>query len=344
MGAEMEAEKIDRLIDYIDGMVVTGEGRTGTSDEFDFSDNSGFTEKLAEGLKEITMEIRKVPLSGLFAKYEQFVRDLSIKKNKRIKLLTKGASTELDKSLVEKVSPLLTKCVLYLAGDSPHLIRKESSQGRNGTIIMTAGNENGTVCIEVLNDAVDFTGEIKAGVYDFEVTDNNNESGGFYELLTSLRRTMEALGGSVTLENRVGASFKICLPESTSIINGITVRAGPLYFIFPYGAVLEYIDVPAEVLKDNFAVSGNEKIPFMVLSDFLDLEREKSRTKTVVVTSLENKKTGFVVDECLGEYQAVVKPVGHRSYNRLWLGGATVLRDGETAFILDVGRLHRNVR
>jgi two-component system chemotaxis sensor kinase CheA len=159
-----------------------------------------------------------------------------------------------------------------------------------------------------------------------------------------VRRNIQALRGTVDIKSSLGkgSTFTIRLPLTLAIIDGFLVRVGRTFYVIPLESVLECVELPQ---NNNEEMSGNHYVnlrgtilPILSLRDFFveqEAPREDTRENVVVVKSGENK-FGLIVEELLGEFQTVIKPLGKIYRGVRGIGGSTILGSGEVALIIDV--------
>src|SRR5690606_36011769 len=108
----------------------------------------------ARALPESVMSVRMVPMDYVFSRFPRLVRDLAGKLDKDVVLVTEGKSTELDKSLTERIVDPLTHLVrnsLDHGIESPD-VREAAGKLRQGTLSLSARHQGGSILIEVSDD------------------------------------------------------------------------------------------------------------------------------------------------------------------------------------------------
>lgn len=332
--------------------------------------------KLIEEIRDSTMGIRMVPIGETFSRFERVVHDLSREKGKRVELNIAGGETELDKTLIDKISDplihLIRNSVDHGIGTPEE--REASGKPPQGTLSLNAYHETGSIVIEVSDDgngldrdsiyakALDL-GMVKSEqvlsddeIYQFifqpgfstakEVSDISGRGVG----MDVVKKNIESLRGTVVLESErgTGTTVRIHLPLTLAIIDGFMVKLAGAFYVLPLDMVTECTEVLKEELDSKEGGSyinlRGDVLPFMKMREFFRETGDEPAKAKVVVVEYARKKIGLVVDDLIGEFQTVIKPLG-RIFSRLqWLSGSTILGTGEVAYILDIPKLIKNAR
>ena len=153
-------------------------------------------------------------------------------------------------------------------------------------------------------------------------------------------RKITEVRGEVDIESVLGQGTKIIikLPLTLSIIDGLLVRIAETNFIIPLTAVDKIYAIERSKIENNFnnlLTLDAEQIPFHNLPDEFDLQKGKHQIVEVIVIKYDDKKVGLVVDNVIGEYQAVLKPLGKMYSEQEMISGASILGDGTVALVMD---------
>jgi len=326
--------------------------------------------RLIERTRELAMNLRMVAIGPTFRKMERVVHDVAHESAKEVTLKFQGEETELDKNLIEKISDPLVHIVRNSVDhglESP-AERERAGKPRVGSISLSALHQSGNIIIEVTDDGrgLDYARirdkAIERGLADAERSYSNHEiqqfifSPGFSTAekiseisgrgvgMDVVKKNIEALRGSIRIHSEVGSgmSIRIALPLTLAIIDGFLVRTGTQKFIIPLDSIKECIDIGRrksdDVSKDNQLHDlRGDALPYVRLSDVfrMPITSEDFRESLVVVQHGE-QRFGIVIDEPLGEYQTVVKPLTGFLTGLPGVGGATILGGRDTALILDI--------
>jgi two-component system chemotaxis sensor kinase CheA len=375
----IDAEKLDQLINLIGELVITGANVRQLADrvsDADLNESVSAMSRLIEDVRDSTMNLRMVQIGETFKRYERVVRDLSRDRGKEIELVITGGETELDKTLIEKISdPLM------------HLIRNSIDHGigtpeervaggkpRHGTIQLNAYYETGSIVIEVSDDGggLDRDKILKKAMLNGLVQpDHKMSDEDIYQIIFQpgfstaeqvtnisgrgvgmdvVRRNIESLRGAIVIDSvsGVGTTMRIHLPLTLAIVDGFMVKVEDCYYVMPLDMVTECLETNMDEVasKDggNFMNLRGEVLPFMRLREFFQSETEAPRKENIVVLEYARIKAGLVVDTLVGEFQTVIKPLGKLFKNLQWVSGATILGTGEVALILDVPKLIQHIQ
>lgn len=375
----IDAEKLDHLINLIGELVITGSNVKQISET---EEKAGIVKavsdmsKLIEEIRDSTMGIRMVPIGETFNRFERVVHDLSREKGKRIELKIVGGETELDKTLIDKISDplihLIRNSVDHGIGTPDE--REKAGKSPDGTLVLNAYHETGSIVIEVSDDGSGldrdriFAKALEQGMikpdqnlsddelYQFifqpgfstakEVSDISGRGVG----MDVVKKNIESLRGTVILESEkgIGTTVRIHLPLTLAIIDGFMVKLADAFYVLPLDMVTECTEVLKGELDSKEGGSyinlRGDVLPFMKMRDFFRETGNEPEKPKVVVVEYARKKIGLVVDDLIGEFQTVIKPLG-RIFGRLqWLSGSTILGTGEVAYILDIPKLIKNAR
>ncbi|HMK44854.1 MAG TPA: chemotaxis protein CheA [Dissulfurispiraceae bacterium] len=328
-------------------------------------------ERLTAELRDNTMNIRMMPIGTTFSKFKRLVRDLSAELGKEIDLLTEGAETELDKTVIEKLGDPL---VHIIRNSIDHGIerpdaRTASGKNRRGCITLSAGHAGAHVVIRIADDgaglnkkAIRAKGSERGLIAsDAELSDEEIYAlilqPGFStaKTLTNIsgrgvgmdvvKQAVDALRGTINIASRAGTGtvMTLTLPLTLAIIDGLLVSIAGDYFIFPLSAVEECV----ELTDDDRAESHGRHLvnirgsltPYIDLREQFGVCEERPPIQQVVVSRIERMRMGFVVDSVIGQHQTVIKSLGAIHKNIMGLSGATILGDGTVALILDLQRI-----
>jgi len=174
-----------------------------------------------------------------------------------------------------------------------------------------------------------------------------------------VRRNIEALRGSVSIDSElgVGTTITIQLPLTLAIIDGFNVSIDNESYIFPLEMIHECLTLTPAQIKEasvqNYITLRDDVLPIVHLKEYFDVDND-SYNKTymvhhnrerhnIVVVEFANKKIGLIVDELLGEVQAVIKPLGRIFKGLSGFAGFTILGSGMVALVLDIPGLIKQV-
>ncbi len=374
----VDIHKVDSLVNLVGELVITQSMLALLSAEVD----GVLGEKLQVAMRELErntrdmqesiMSIRMLPISFVFNRFPRVVRDISAKLHKQVDLVIAGGSTEIDKSLIEKLVDPLTHLVrnsLDHGIEAPD-IRSKQGKPSTGTITLSAAQQGGNIVIVVSDDGAGLArdkilSKAKAlGLVSQEwlsdeqltalimspgfstasqITDVSGRGVG----LDVVKRNIESMGGTIHIHSvaNQGTQFHIRLPLTLAIVDGMIVSAGSQQFIIPLVNIVESMQPNAEHLK----LIGNQPMlelrntywPIVCLHELMAVTPQKSQPTEAILVLMEasNVKFALMVDDLIGQQQVVIKSL-EQHYQRVpGIAGATIMGDGSVALILDAESL-----
>ena len=372
-------EKVDQLINLVGELVITQSmlaQRSGTLDPVNHGDllnSMSQLERNARDLQESVMSIRMMPMEYVFSRYPRLVRDLAGKLNKQVELTLQGSSTELDKSLIERIIDPLTHLVRNSLdhGIEEPATRIAAGKSAVGNLVLSAEHQGGNICIEVIDDGAGLNREkilAKAASQGLAVSDSMSDeevgmlifAPGFStaEQVTDVsgrgvgmdvvKRNIQEMGGHVEIRSQAGkgTTIRILLPLTLAILDGMSVKVNDEVFILPLNAVMESLQPQAE---DLHPLAGGERVlqvrgeylPLVELYRVFEVEGAKTDATHGIVVILQSagRRYALLVDQLIGQHQVVVKNLESNYRKVPGISAATILGDGSVALIVDVSAL-----
>lgn len=372
-------EKVDQLINLVGELVITQSMLAQRSNELDpvnhgdLITSMGQLQRNARDLQESVMSIRMMPMEYVFSRFPRLVRDLAGKLGKQVELTLVGSSTELDKSLIERIIDPLMHLVRNSLDHGIEMPEKRLEAGKNavGNLILSAEHQGGNICIEVTDDGAGLNRErilAKAMSQGMAVNENmtDDEVGmlifapGFStaEQVTDVsgrgvgmdvvKRNIQEMGGHVEIQSKQGSgtTIRILLPLTLAILDGMSVRVAGEVFILPLNAVMESLQ-PRE--EDLHPLAGGERVlevrgeylPLVELWKVFDVDGAKTEATQGIVVILQSagRRYALLVDQLIGQHQVVVKNLESNYRKVPGISAATILGDGSVALIVDVSAL-----
>jgi two-component system, chemotaxis family, sensor kinase CheA len=376
----VSTDRLDRLVNLVGELVVNQSIVSQTVASYGpekltaLKEAVGRMDRHARELYEGMMATRMVPLRHLFGRFPRLVRDLAAAVGKQVDLQLSGEETELDKTVIDKISDPLT-----------HLIRNaidhglerpdERRDGRKpeiGTVSLGAYQQGGNIYIEVADDGRGLDREriLARAVRDglvaadqalsdaevleliyrpgFSTADSITEVSGRGVGMDVVKRNLEALGGSMTTRSDPGKGtrFRIKLPLTLAILDGQTIRVGDQTYLLPLAGILESIRPGPGAFRfvpecGEVVVVRGRGLPLLRLDRVFDVrpDQETQVRGPVVIIEHAGASAALAVDEILGQQQVVIKSLERNFHKVEGITGATILGDGRVALILDVAEL-----
>ena len=370
----VSSDKLDELMNLVSELVTTQASLTlynqkNETPELEIISEN--IEKLSRRLRDIAFGMTLVPINNMFSRFQRLVRDVSMSLNKEVQFVTEGGETELDKSIIETLTDPLMHIIRNSLDHGLELPenREALDKPRKGTVKLKAFYSGVFVYVQIIDDGkgidVDVIREkaISKGfmkpddvlsekeIFDFifypgfstaaVVTDISGRGVG----MDVVKRNISELKGSIIVDSKVniGTTLTIKLPLSLSIIDGLLVEVANVFYIIPLSVVDKCYEVENKEMIGNFnqlLVLDNQQIPFInIHKEFGYDEISDDESSQIIVVSDSDRRVGISVDCIIGEYQAVVKPIGKYYRNQDFISGATILGDGSIALVMDTHKI-----
>ncbi len=370
----VNADKLDELINLVGELVIASAGssllaRSCNNDPL--QEATSTVSALVEEILDGALHLRMIPIGDTFNRFRRVVRDISQELGKDIELSISGADTELDKTVVEKIGDPLMH---LLRNAMDHGIesadaRQAAGKPTKGHLSLNAYHDSGSIVIEIADDGAGLNRErilqkaqerglVASGAVltDQEIYNLIFEAGfSTAEAVTNLsgrgvgmdvvKRNITLLRGTVDLDSRPGEGtvVRIRLPLTLAIINGFLVGIDQSTYVIPLDMVQECIELDERQRQssrdDGYLDLRGEVLPLVDLREHFSHEGPAARRQNVVVVRYAEHKAGLVVDDLLGEFQTVIKPLGKLFGALRGISGSTILGSGAVALILDVPAL-----
>ena len=368
------ATRLDELMDRV-GELVIAQSRlkqiAGASIDMNLRSVAEEIEHLASELRDSMMSVRMVPVVQLFGRFRRLIHDLARETAKEIELVTEGESTELDKTVIERLADPLVHLIRNAADHGLETAQERRAAGKPalGRITLSARQAGAEVVITVRDDGrgvnrarvrakAEENGLIAAGAVlsdqellqlvfqpGFSTAAAVTNLSGRGVGMDVVKRTIEGLRGTLELSSPPGEGSVVALriPLTLAIIDGLLVRVGAARYVIPLSAVEECLELSAEQDQRSAGRSlltiRGQLVPFVRLHDMFRTGLPPDRYQKIVVISSGADRVGLVVDQILGDHQTVIKPLSPFHAELGAFSGATILGDGSVALILDVGAL-----
>ncbi|MBB4954827.1 two-component system chemotaxis sensor kinase CheA [Agrobacterium vitis] len=368
------AERLDELMDRV-GELVIAQSRlsqlAGSSADIMLRSVSEDVERLSGELRDTMMVLRMVPVGSLFTRFRRLVHDLARETGKMIELETEGETTEVDKTVIERLADPLVHLVRNSIDHGLELPQDRLAAGKpeTGKVTLLARQSGGEVIITIKDDGrginrervrakAESSGIIQPGAQlmdqellqlifqpGFSTAQQITNLSGRGVGMDVVKKTVEALRGVIDVRSDEGKGSEISLriPLTLAIIDGLLVRVGTGCYVIPLSAVEECLELSIEDdLRSrgrSFISLRDSLVPFLRLRDMFQTGTQPDPYQKVVVISTGNERVGLVVDQIIGDHQTVIKAMSRLHHDVVTFSGATILGDGSVALILDVTNL-----
>jgi two-component system chemotaxis sensor kinase CheA len=370
----VDSNKIDVLINQVSEMVIANARIveiSENSDNMELEESANLLNELLEQVRDGIMDIRMMQVGDSFAKFRRIVNDTAKKIGKDIDFVISGGETELDKTVIEKISDPLVHMLRNSVDHGVETPEQRLAAGKTGKgrVDLRAYPDAGTIIIEIEDNGNGINKEkvlekaIAAGI----VPANHNLSDKeIYELIFAaglstadkvsdisgrgvgmdvVKRNIEDLRGTLDIDSTPGKGSKITirLPLTLAIIDGFLIQVGETKYVVPLDMIQECIELDDEV-KDN--MNGNqfinlrgEILPLLDVREYFNEEPSTVERENVVIVKYADQSVGLKVDELYGEHQTVIKPLGETFHQVPGISGGSILGSGEVSLIVDVPSL-----
>jgi two-component system chemotaxis sensor kinase CheA len=368
----VHADKLDQLIDQVGELVIAGASsnlQARKNGDVSLIESTSVLTRLVESIRDSALQLRMVQIGETFNRFQHVAHDLSQELGKDIELVINGAETELDKSVVEKIGDPLLHLVRNAIdhGIEPAAVRAAKGKPVKGRVELNAFHDSGSIVIEVADDGRGLDLEtlqakaIEKGLIQPGQTLSNQEisnlifnadasatgaagatgTAGRGTGMDVVSKNITALRGTVDVKTGAGqgSRFTIRLPLTLAIIDGFLTGVAKSSYVIPLDTVVECIELANTSVDRDYINLRGEVLPFVRLRELFDVPGQQPTRENVVVVQYAGHKAGIVVDQLLGEFQTVIKPLGSMFRNLKGIGGSTILGSGEVAMILDVQAL-----
>ncbi len=376
----VDLDRVDRLIDLVGELVINQamlaqkvleEGATPSGAVALGLDD---LEQLTREIQDSVMAIRAQPVKSVFQRMPRLVREVAGMTGKSVRLVTEGENTEVDKTVIERLSDPLTHMIRNAIDhglETPEQ-RREAGKPEEGTIRLAALHRSGRIVIEISDDGkgIDRT-RVKAiaverGLIDADAVLSDDEidnlifAPGFSTASTIseisgrgvgmdvVKRSIQALGGRITITSTPGKGslFTLSLPLTLAVLDGMVVTVGDQTLVVPITVIVETLQPKASDIRGLgpegtvLAVRGSH-VPMVDVGQALKFPTQ-GNARAGVTLLVESELGGLIalrVDAIQGQRQVVIKSL-EQNYRQVGgIAAATILGDGRVALILDVDGL-----
>ena len=371
----VSSDKIDDIMNLVSELVTTQARLKLIAGQNQIPSLTSVTkvfQKLSRELRDKAFSISLVSLGSMLPRFKRMVRDISGELGKKVEFIAEGTDTELGKNLIENLS----NPIMHIIRNSlDHGIEDEQTRvalgkPKQGNIIMRAFYSGANVVIQIEDDGKGIDPDkvkekaIEKNLIKPEIQLSDKEA---YDLIflpgfTTTDQVSELSGRGVGMDrgkkkisemlgdNEIDSAVKQAtpmsskLPLSLSIIDGLLVKTAGIPFIIPLTVVHKIFKAENSEIENAFndlIVLDGKQITFHYLRKEFNKIQDAPETHKIVVVNYQQQQIGLVVDEIIGEYQAVLQPLGKYFKNQELFSGATILGDGSVALVLDTHKMIR---
>jgi two-component system chemotaxis sensor kinase CheA len=377
----VELEKIDRVVNMV-GEIVIAQAMLGqVVQELPPDVMSRVAQRIEDvfhhtrELKNSVMSMRAQPVKTVFQRMTRLVRELAAKTAKKVQLEMQGENTEVDKTVIERLSDPITHIIRNSIdhGIEAPAARLAAGKKEAGTIRLSAEQRGGRIVIEVSDDGAGINSDRvlkkarERGLVAADAVLNQDEINnliflpGFStaEVVSDLsgrgvgmdvvRRNIQDLGGRITLKSEAGRgmTIELALPLTLAVMDGMIVRVAQETYVMPISAIVECIRPASTDIRPLVGTCGALQIrgsivPLVYLGEVFDVPgfvRDPAECTVIVIEGSDRARLGLVVDELCGHQQVVIKSIEENYGSVPGIAAATILGNGRVAFIVDIEKL-----
>ncbi len=381
----VDLDRIDRLVNLVGELVINQAMLSQSVQQADIPSNSPVSQGLEEfmqltrDIQDSVMMIRAQPVKSLFQRMSRIVREASSAVGKRVRLVTEGEATEVDKTVIERLADPLTHMIRNAVdhGLEDTSVRLANGKSEEGTVTLTAVHRSGRVVIEVSDDGGGINrgkvqeiatskGLIAEGVNlsdseidnllflpGFSTAKEVSDLSGRGVGMDVVRSSIQALGGRITISSEpgVGTCFSISLPLTLAVLDGMVVRSGGETLVVPLGSIVETLSLQENEIRSvgpgaNVLHIRDTFVPLIDLAVALGYRTTLENydgSVVLLITQEDGTRAALIVDSIEEQRQVVIKGL-QDSYGHVpGIAAATILGDGQIALILDPADLVSNV-
>ena len=374
----VDLERVDRLIDLVSELVinqamlyqrVADHGLASTSSVGVALDD---LDHITRDIQDNVMSIRAQPVKTVFQRLSRLVREVEAATGKQVRLVTEGEATEVDRTVIERLTDPLTHMIRNAVDHGIETAegRRRAGKSPQGVVRIAAAHRGGRIVIDVSDDGAGISrarvrakaverGLIAAdAALSDEEIDNLIFAPGFSTVeevsdlsgrgvgMDVVKRSVEALGGRLSLSSRLGegTTFSLSLPLTLAVLDGMVVTAGGQTLVAPLTTLLETVQPKPEFVRHLgpnallLSVRGAH-VPLIDLGVSLGYHQSTlplAERVALLVENDEGERMALLVDDIIGQRQVVIKSL-ESNYRRVpGVAAATILGDGRVALILDV--------
>jgi two-component system chemotaxis sensor kinase CheA len=378
----VDLDRVERLVDLVSELVINQAMLAERISADDLSRRDGVAAalddlgQLTRDIQDSVMSIRAQPVKAVFQRMSRLVRETEAATGKRVRLITEGESTEVDRTVIERLTEPLTHMVRNAVDHGVETPERREAAGKppEGVVRISAGHRGGRIIIEVSDDGEGIdrarvrAKAIERGLISaddvladadidelifapgFSTADEISDLSGRGVGMDVVRKSVQALGGriSVTSSSGAGSTFLLSLPLTLAVLDGMVVSVRGQHLVAPLTTLIETVQPqPGDIRRlgpnaSLLAIRGAH-VPLIDLGEVLNYRGPApARGAQQVVLLVEGdggERAALLVDDILGQRQVVIKSLEANYRPVQGVAAATILGDGRVALILDVNAI-----
>ena len=379
----VDLEKIDKLINLVgelvikEAMLAQSIADLGPPSESEISVGFESLKALAGEIQEGVMAIRAQPVKPMFQRMARIVREAASATGKKVRFVTNGEYTEVDKTVVERLVDPLTHMIRNAVdhGLEKGEARVAAGKPAEGTVTLSAAHRSGRVMIEISDDGGGINRErvrqiaVERGLINetdtlspseienllflpgFSSASEVSELSGRGVGLDVVRSEIHRLGGRVSIQSSPGdgTTFSISLPLTLAVLEGMIIEVAGQTMVVPISAIQETLQPRSTAIHDigtggRVVRNRGGLVPIIDVGEFFGFRsepRDLDPHVLLLIESDDSHRYALVVDEIQDQRQVVIKSL-ETNYQQIdGIAAATILGDGRIALIIDPDNIVR---
>ncbi len=376
----VDLERIDRMVNMVGEIVIAQAAILQQVDDPLNQSHPQLVENLqqflrhTQNLQDSVMAIRAQPVKSIFDRMPRLVRELSKQTGKKVRLITSGEETEIDKTVIERLTDPLTHMMRNAVDHGVETPEQRAAAGKaeEGTLRLNASQRGSHIIIELSDDGKGLDREgirrkaVERGLIaadaqlseqetdnlifkpGFSTADSVSSISGRGVGMDVVNENIRKLGGRAAIRSVEGAgsTVTLILPLTLAVMDGMVVRIGPTSFIVPLTSIIESLAIGKT--DTAFLPQHGEVLRFrehyVKVYDLHKLfgfarQANASGSLLMVMETDDGQLIGLRVDEIIGQQQVVVKTLENNFNNTPCVSGGSIMGNGAVALILDVSGL-----
>lgn len=373
----VDLDRIERLVNLVGELVINQAilsqslGEVGLSPHSDAMCGLEEFQRLTRDIQDSVMNIRAQPVKSLFQRMSRIVREASGGVDKDVRLHTEGDTTEVDKTLIERLADPLTHMVRNAVDHGLESTSERLAAGKppQGQVRLTAAHTSGRVIIEVIDDGAGINRPkvrqiaVEKGLVASDASLNDSDIDNLLFLpgfstvneisdlsgrgvgMDVVRTEIQSLGGRVTITSTpgLGTCFSISLPLTLAVLDGMVIEVAGETLVVPLTLVTETMTLDHDTVQmlrpsQRVVQTRGAFVPLIDLGFELGYRRALhsfSDNIALLITQEDGSSAALVIDAILDQRQVVIKGLNDSLYRAPGIAAATILGDGQIALILD---------
>ncbi len=373
----VELSKLDLLLDLVGELVIStgmilNHKALQCAESEDLEKISHQLRTVVNELQNVALGVRMIPIEGAFRRMSRLVHDLSGKSGKKARLELVGEKTEVDKNVVDNITDPLVHMIRNSIDHGLETPEEREASGKptQGTVLLSASQEGGEICITVrddgrgMNRARILSKAVERGLISadraeklpdedvfqfifhpgFSTAESVTSTSGRGVGMDVVKSNIEKLNGRISIKSQLGkgSSITLRIPLTLAILDGMLIRVGNILFLLPLLCLNETIAAKADQIS---RIAGDQEgillrgrfFPILRLHKLYGIDTQVKNISDGILVLIESQGEYccLFADEILGQRQTVVKSLPPSMGKVAGISSCSILNTGEISLILD---------